>query len=75
MALTYEYYYAVIDLTDGMCTQVRDTSLRYDRADHIPLDELHMNYIFKYYYPIPQAAGDYNGSWFEDVEHTIPYNP
>lgn len=75
MGMTYEYYYAVIDLTDGMCMQVRDTSSYFNRADHIPIDEPNLDYICKYYYPIPQVAGDFNGSWYEDAEHTIPWNP
>ena len=75
MSQNYEYYYAVINLTTGKCTQVRDTSSYFNRADHIPIDEPNGDYVFKYYYPIPQEAGDYNGSWYEDAAHTFPWNP
>ena len=75
MGINYAYYYAVIELDTGMCMGVIDTSSVHDSADHIPLDEPNGEYLFKYYYPIPQYVGDFNGSWYEDAAHTIPWSP
>ena len=49
MGMNYAYYYAVIDLTTGMCVGVRDTSSVYNFADHIPIDDPNGEYLFKYY--------------------------
>lgn len=66
MAQQYQYYYAVIE-EDGLCLEVRDTTVDYsDDPRFIPIPEYSNEYIFKYYL---------NGAWYEDAEGTIPWSP
>lgn len=71
----YAYAYAVIRESDGRCYNVMDTSDYYEDRLMIPIGTYNGNYIRKYYYPIPTAYGDFNGSWYSDAAHTIPWSP
>lgn len=72
----YAYFYAVIRASDGRCVQVKDTSNYVENRLYIPLDDdYNGNHLGKYYYPIPTEYGDFNGSWYSDAAHTIPWNP
>lgn len=71
----YAYAYAVIRETDGRCKNVKDTTNYVEDRLYIPLDAYNINYLGKYYYPIPTAYGDFNGSWYEDSAYTIPWSP
>lgn len=71
----YAYAYAVIRESDGRCKQVKDTSNYIENRLYIPLDVYHPDYLAKYYYPIPTEYGDFNGSWYSDAAHTIPWSP
>lgn len=75
MATNYDYYYAIIDLDSGMCVEVIDTTNYYNRADYVPIDEPNGEYLLKYYYPIPQSAGDFNGEFYWDADHTQVFEP
>ena len=77
MALNYEYYYACID-SNGRCIETRDTSSYILRPDFVPIPEYNENYLLKYYYPIPDSVSsfdDFQGQWYSDAAHTIPWNP
>lgn len=75
MAVNYAYYYAIIDLNSGLCIEVTDTTNYYNRADYIPIDEPNGEYLLKYYYPIPQTAGDFNGKWYTTADHSTEWVP
>ena len=78
MALNYAYYYASIEESDGFCNRVRDTSDYILNRLQVPIPEYNMNYMMKYYWPIPETVtrhDDFQGQWYEDESHTIPWNP
>ena len=78
MAANYAYAYAVINLTTGRCFQVKDTTSYCLDRQYIPIPEYNEEYAMKYYYPIPESVSsedDFQGSWYYDAEHTIPFNP
>lgn len=78
MAQNYAYYYAHIDLTDGMCVGVRDSSQYILDPAYVPIDVYTGNYMLKYYYPIPETVtshDDFQGQWYSDAAHTTPWNP
>lgn len=78
MAVNYAYYYAIINATTGMCTEVRDTSNYVLDPRYVPIDVYTGNYIFKYYYPIPETVtsfDDFQGQWYSDAAHTTPWSP
>lgn len=78
MAVKYAYAYAIIDLTTGECIQVDDTTNYCLDRQYIPIDPYDEEYLFKYYYPIPESVSseaDFQGSWYYDAEHTRPFNP
>ena len=77
MALNYEHYYAIIN-SNGWCIETRDTSSYILRPDYVPIPEYDENYLMKYYWPIPSnvdSFDDFQGSWYEDAAHTIPWSP
>lgn len=79
MAVNYAYKYAIIgDFTNGWCTGVDDTSNYILDRDHVPIPEYNEEYLLKYYWPIPDTVtsfDDFQGYWYEDAAHTIPWNP
>ena len=77
MAVNYEYLYAQIE-EDGMCVGIQDTTNYILNPLYVPIEIDDWNYVFKYYYPIPETVesfDDFQGQWYEDAEHTIPWNP
>lgn len=78
MAINYEYYYARIDINTGMCRGLDDTSNYILDPAYVPIETYDMNYLFKYYYPIPETVesfDDFQGQWYSDAAHTIPWSP
>ena len=78
MATNYAYYYAVINLSNGRCTGTQDTSDYVLSPDHVPIETYDLNYLFKYYWPIPETVtshDDFQGQWYKDAAHTIPWSP
>ena len=78
MAVNYAYYYAEIDPATGMCTGMQDTSDYVLRPTMVPIETYDWNYLFKYYYPIPETVesfDDFQGQWYSDAAHTMPWNP
>lgn len=78
MAINYAYYYAQLDLNTGMCRGIQDTSDYVLSPDRVPIETYDMNYLFKYYYPIPETVesfDDFQGQWYSDAAHTIPWSP
>ena len=77
MGVNYAYYYGVLN-NNGMCVEVQDTSNYILRPDYVPIDSTDLNYIFKYYHPIPATVtshDDFQGQWYSDAAHTNPWNP
>ena len=66
MALNYEYAYAEIDPSTGMCIGVITSSSEADHPNFIRIPEYNENYFLKYYI---------NGAWYEDPSGTIPFTP
>ena len=65
----YQYCYARIDLSTGMCVEVIDTTLEHpsdEYPDYIPIPEYNGEYLMKYYI---------NGSWYSDAAGTQPWSP
>ena len=78
MAVNYAYYYARINASTGMCTGVQDTSNYILSPTMVPIDTYTLNYMLKYYYPIPETVNsfdDFQGQWYSDAAHTIPWSP
>jgi hypothetical protein len=78
MATNYAYYYAQLDLETGMCVGVSDTSNYILAPGYVPIETYTLNYFMKYYYPIPETVesfDDFQGQWYSDAAHTIPWNP
>lgn len=76
MNTRYGYYYAEIELDTGMCVGVQDTTNYIVRRDYVPISEPDGNYLLKYYWPIPASVtsfDDFQGSWYEDPDHLIPW--
>lgn len=78
MATNYAYYYALINANTGMCTGVRDSTILVLDPCYVPIEIYTSNYFLKYYYPIPETVesfDDFQGQWYSDAAHTIPWNP
>lgn len=68
-----KYIYAVIN-DIGKCYGVYTTTNCTCDKYHVPISNADMNYLSKYYHPIPQYVdGDFDfvGDWYIDIEHTI----
>jgi hypothetical protein len=69
MALSYAYYYAIIDLSTNMCVEVQDTSDYMDPnefPDYIAIPEFDEELLLKYYH---------NGRWYYDTSFQNEYIP
>jgi len=78
MGVNYAYKYALVRQNNGMCYDVRDSSVYYLDPTYIPIPEYNANYLMKYYYPIPETVesfDDFQGQWYSDAAHTIPWSP
>ena len=78
MAVKYAYAYAIIDLTTGECIQVADTTNYCLDRQYVPIDPYDEEYLFKYYYPIPESVSsedDFQGEWYVDAAHTTKWEP
>lgn len=78
MGMNYEYYYATIRESDGLCIRIRDTSSYILNRIEVPIPEYNGDYLMKYYHPIPEIVesfDDFQGQWYSDAAHTIPWNP
>lgn len=78
MAANYAYKYAIIDLSVGFCVEVQDTSNYILRPTFVPVETADFGYLMKYYHPLPETVtsfDDFQGQWYEDAAHTIPWNP
>lgn len=78
MATEYAYAYALINLTTGECFQVTDSTNYVIDRKYVPIPEYREDYLFKYYYPIPESVSsfdDFTGQWYTDASHTTLWNP
>ena len=64
MAQNYEYVYAHIDVSTGMCVGVISMTGPSDAEYLVEIPVYDEEYILKYYI---------NGAWYEDAEGTIPW--
>lgn len=71
------YKYAVIN-DIGKCYEVHMTTNYVCDQYHIPVPDIDIDYLSKYYYPVPKYVcgnSDFAGDWYVDVEHTIKEVP
>lgn len=71
MALNFQYYYAEIILSTGLCRAVMDTTDYYDPAiypEYIPIPEYNEGYLMKYY---NQA----DGKWYLESTFETEWSP
>ena len=75
----YAYYYGVIgDTTNGRCTGVDDTTNYILNPVFVPIPEYNGNYLFKYYWPLPETVtshDDFQGKWYTDAAHQNEWIP
>lgn len=74
-AQNYQYKYARIR-ENGMCTAISDTSDYILNPLYIPIEDETINYLLKYYYPIPESVtcfADFQGLFYLDADHTQPF--
>lgn len=67
------YKYAVVN-DIGQCYIVYKTTERICNQHHVPIPDTAMNYLDKYYHPIPEYIDgefDFNGDWYLDFEREI----
>lgn len=75
MALNYEYKYAIVRTSDGLCIELRDSTDYILRPEYVPIEEELSVYFLKYYWPLPEVVNsfdDFQGSWWSDAAHTTP---
>lgn len=76
MAQNYQYKYAVLSENpayQGMCVEIQDRTDYILSPDHVPIEDETINYLMKYYYPIPETVtsfDDFQGLWYLDAAHT-----
>lgn len=77
MAQQYAYKYAILDTEPdyyGQCIEVADTTTLILDPMHVPVEDIdNINYMFKWYYPIPETVtsfDDFQGLWYHDEAHT-----
>lgn len=71
----YEFKYAIIR-ENGMCTGISDESNYILNPLYVPIEDETINYLLKYYYPIPtevRSFSDFNGLFYLDAAHTQLY--
>lgn len=64
MSQNYAYNYAILDLSTGMCMEVRSCTYEINDPSCIEIPVYDEEYILKYYI---------NGRWYEDAAGTIPW--
>lgn len=72
MAQQYAYKYAYIN-NNGLCVGLRDQSDICLNVNHVPIEDDTIDYLLKYYYPIPETVtshDDWQGLWYLDAAHT-----
>ena len=67
MAQQYAYHYAIIE-ADGLCLEVRDTTVESSLENYIAIPEYNEDYIFKYY-------NRADGKWYTDSAFTTEWTP
>ena len=67
------YKYAVVDDV-GKCYGFYTTTNHMGDQYHVPISDIDIKYLDKYYYPIPKYIdfdSDFNGNWYLDFEHEV----
>lgn len=74
----YGYKYAILRTSDGICRGLDDTTNYILRPDYIPITDDSVNFLLKYYYPMPTAPvtsfADFQGLFYYDAAHTQPFD-
>lgn len=74
MALQYQYCYAKVRESDGLCLGGQDSSTYILNRAYVPIEHEFMNaYVLKYYWPLPETVtshDDFQGQWYSDAAHT-----
>lgn len=67
------YRYAVIN-DAGKCYEIYNTNNYTCDEHHVPVDDINIDYLGKYYHPIAKYVDgefDFIGNWYLDFEHEI----
>ena len=67
------YMYAIVN-DIGRCYEVRRSTDYICNKNYIPIIDISVKYLSKYYYPMPQivdSGADFIGKWYHDIDHTI----
>lgn len=70
MISNFQYYYAVIILSTGLCRAVKDTTNYYDSVDYpeyVSISEYDEGYLMKYYNQVDK-------NWYIDSSFTTKWN-
>lgn len=73
MSVQFQYKYALIE-ENGLCLGVRDTTDYVLDRLYVPIDDITLPYLMKYYYPIPDSVNDFSdfqGKWYSDAAFTV----
>lgn len=71
MERRYGYKYAIVR-ENGLCTSTEDCTDYILNRLYVPVDDVSLPYLMKYYYPIPAAVtsfADFQGKWYYDAAH------
>ena len=79
MSMQYEYQYAILRASDGLCRGIEDTSTYVLDPTYVPILDDSINWAFKYYYPMPDvdsltSFADFQGLFYLDAAHTQPFD-
>ena len=69
----YGYRYAVLR-ANGLCTGTQDTTNYILDPLYVPISDVMLPYLTKYYYPIPETVtsfDDFHGKWYADAAYTV----
>lgn len=72
MSVNYDFKYAILRETDGICRGTMDTTDYVLKPTYVPIEDDTLPYALKYYYPMPTTVtsfDDFQGKWYYDSAH------
>lgn len=73
MERRYGFKYAIV-MENGLCRATEDTTDYILDRLHVPIDDVTLPYLMKYYHPIPATVtsfNDFQGKWYADSAFTV----
>lgn len=68
MERRFGYKYARV-MANGMCVELKDTTNFILDPLYVPIEDVTLPYLMKYYHPIPETVtsfDDFHGRWYSD---------